>query len=109
MASQVPFKDTHLRHAKPLLSPDSPAPLNLVTACTQALNYEAYSAGKVPIRWQTALVSPVFKHGDASDTANYRPTAIGAPLYRLYAKFLNRQLTRHTEQQRLCPPTQTGC
>ncbi len=62
---------------------------------------EAYSSGKVPIQWQTALITPIFKHGDASDPANYRPIAVGEPLCRLYANILNHRLTQYTEHQQL--------
>ena len=70
--------------------------------CIQALFNEAYSAGKVPIQWQPALV------WDASDTANYRPIAVGEPLCRLYANILNQRLTQDTEQQQLRTLTQAG-
>lgn len=69
---------------------------------------EAYSSGKVPIQWQTALITPIFKHGDASDPANYTPVAVVEPLCRLYANILNHRLTRYTEQQQLRTHTQAG-
>jgi len=74
----------------------------------QAMFNEAYSSGKVPIQWQTALITPIFKHGDASDSANYRPIAVGEPLCRLYANILNHRLTQYTEQQQLRTHTQAG-
>ena len=38
------------------------------------------------------LVSPVFKRGDRSDTANYRPISVGDSLEKLYATVLNARL-----------------
>ncbi|DBB05480.1 TPA: hypothetical protein ACH3X1_012439 [Trebouxia sp. C0004] len=70
-----------------------------------AMSNEAYSSGKVPIQWQTALSTPIFKNGDASDPANSRPIAVGEPLCRLYANILNHRLTQYTEQQQLCTHT----
>jgi len=95
-------------HAKPLPTPESPAPPNLIIPCIQAMFNEADSSGKVPIQWQTALITPIFKHGDASDPANYRPIAVGEPLCRLYANILNHRLTQYTEHQQLRTHTHTS-
>ena len=102
------YSSEFLRYAKPLPTPESPAPANLIIPCIQAMFNEAYSSGKVPIQWQTALITPIFKHGDASDAANYRPIAVGEPLCRLYANILNHRLTQYTEQQQLRTHTQAG-
>ena len=37
---------------------------------------------------QKTSLTPVFKRGDATYTANYRPIAVGEPLIRLYASIL---------------------
>ncbi len=61
---------------------------------------EAYSSGKVPIQWQTALIddiTPILKHGDASDPANYRWGA----LVQAICKYSHHRLTQYTEQQQL--------
>ena len=95
------YSSEFLRYAKLLPTPESPAPPNLIIPCIQAMFNEAYSSGKVPIQWQTALITPIFKHGDASDPANYRPIALGEPLCRLYENILNHRLTQYTEHQQL--------
>ena len=53
-------------------------------------------------------MTPIFKKGDATDTANYRPIAVGEPLSRLYASVLVQRLVQFTEQQDLRSPTQAG-
>ncbi len=95
------YSSEFLRYAKPLPTPESPAAPNLIIPCIQAMFNEAYGSGKVPIQWQTALITPIFKHGDALDPASYRPMAVGEPLCRLYANILNHRLTQYTEQQQL--------
>ena len=42
------------------------------------------------------------------DTANYRPIAVGEPLYRLYTIILNRRLVDWSEEHQLRSPTQAG-
>ena len=70
----------------------------------------AFSLATVPQSWKTPLVTPVFKRGGATDTANYTPIAVGKfkPLSRLYASILVQRLVQHTEQQGLRCPTQAG-
>ena len=43
----------------------------------------------VPPAWNRMLVSPVFKRGLRSDTANYRPIAVSDALAKKYAVVLN--------------------
>ena len=68
----------------------------------------AFSSGTLPQSWKTSLVMPVFKRGDATDTANYRPIAVGETLSRLYASILAQRLVQYTEQEDLRSPTQAG-
>ena len=68
----------------------------------------AFTTGQVPQSWKTSLVTPVFKHGDATDTANYRPISVGEPISRLYANIMVQRLVTYTEQQQLRSATQTG-
>ena len=68
----------------------------------------AVSSGTVPQYWKTSQVAPVFKRGDATDTTNYRPIAVGEPLSRSYASILAQRLVQYTEQQGLRSPTQAG-
>ncbi|DBA91727.1 TPA: hypothetical protein ACH3X1_003323 [Trebouxia sp. C0004] len=40
-------------------TPESPAPPSIINPYIQAMFNEAYSSGKVPIQWQTALITPI--------------------------------------------------
>ena len=48
--------------------------------------------GRLPACVSSALVTPVHKKGAVADTANFRPIAVGEPLYRLYTIILNARL-----------------
>ena len=41
----------------------------------------------------------ILKKGDATDTANHRPVAIGQAISRLYASILAQRLVKYTEEQ----------
>ena len=97
-----------LRYAQLVPTDADPAPQHLLLPCLHMLLNTAFSSGTVPQSWKTSLVTPVFKRGDATDTANYRPIAVGEPLSRLYASILAQRLVQYTEQQDLRSPTQAG-
>ena len=54
--------------------------------------------GRLPACVSSALVTPVHKKGAVADTANYRPIAVGEPLYRLYTIILNARLVAWSEE-----------
>ncbi len=97
-----------LRYAKLSATDEDPAPEHLLVPCLQLLFNTAFSTGSVPQSWKTSLVTPIFKQGDATNTANYRPIAVGEPLSRLYASILVQRLVQFTEQHDLRSPTQAG-
>ena len=84
------------------------APAHLLAPCLVVLFNAAFTTGQVPQSWKTSLVTPVFKHGDATDTANYRPISVGEPISRLCANIMVQRLVTYTEQQQLRSATQTG-
>ena len=56
----------------------------------------------------SALVTPIHKKGCTLDAANYRPIAVGEPLYRLYTIILNKRLVGWSEEHQLRSPVQAG-
>ena len=94
-----------LRYAKLAATPEDPAPAHLLAPCLLVLFNAAFSTGQVPLSWKASLVTPIFKKGDATDTANYRPIAVGEPISRLYAGILAHRLVSYTEEQQLRSPT----
>ena len=67
-----------------------------------------FQGGWVPSCVTSALVTPIHKKGSDLDTANYRPIAVGEPLYRLYAIILNKRLVDWTESVGVRSPAQAG-
>ena len=67
-----------------------------------------FSQGRLPACVGSALVTPTHKKGPAGDPANYRPIAVGEPLYRLYTIILNDRLVAWSEDHGLRSPAQAG-
>ena len=91
-----------LRYAKLVATPDDPASAQQLAPCLVVLFNAAFSTGQVPQCWKTSLVTPVFKHADGIDPANYRPISM------LYASIMIQRLVKCTEQQQLRSANYTG-
>ena len=84
-----------LRYAKMEQEDNANPSVNvLVPALTKVSNAAFIGAprGVVPPAANVGLVTPVFKKGDAHDTANYPPITVTEPIMRLYAGNLNARL-----------------
>ena len=58
--------------------------------------------GKVPERWKTAKVIPLFKSGDEKDLNNYRPISLLPVFSKVLEKVVKRQLVGYLENNILC-------
>ena len=67
-----------------------------------------FQSGTVPIGVKLAFVTPIHKKGSDLDIANYRPVAIGEPLYRLSTIILNKRLVDWSEEHGVCSPARAG-
>lgn len=97
-----------LRYAQATSSRDVPRPPHLLAPVLLDVLNAAFRSGAVPAGFNTGLVTPVYKRGDACDTGNYRPIAVTEPIMRLYAGLLNQRLVRFTEEQQLRSASQAG-
>ena len=70
-----------------------PAESDVAEHLVRLLNL-VFEAGQVPSDWHEVVVSPVFKRGDKTDMANYRPICVGDNLEMLYAVVSNARLWR---------------
>ncbi|KAK9817444.1 hypothetical protein WJX74_007421 [Apatococcus lobatus] len=81
--------------------------LLLVPLLTDFLN-AFFLSGSVQACFTCGLVTPIHKKGCSLDPANYRPIAVGEPLYKLYTTILDDRLVRGSEEHGLCSPAQAG-
>ena len=66
------------------------------------------NTGTVPRQWKTACVSPVFKKGDRSSAANYRPVSLTAVCCKLCEHVIAKAIVQHLEQNNLLSDLQHG-
>ena len=62
----------------------------------------------IPEQWNTSRVTPVFKKGDKTLAANYRPVSIMGPITKLYATCLNLELECQAQANGWRAATQAG-
>jgi len=64
--------------------------------------------GTVPQDWKEALVTPIFKKGDRTDPANYRPISLTSVCCKLMEHVIHSQVMSHLEQHDILADQQHG-
>ena len=64
--------------------------------------------GVVPSSWKHALVVPLHKSGDPSDTSNYRPISLLPVFSKILEKIVADQLVRYLEDNKILSESQHG-
>ena len=96
------------RYAHSPVHPGDPHSRNILSPIIADIFTLALRKRTIPGETNMCLVTPVYKKGDAYDTENYRPIAVGDSLMRLYASVLNSRLVQFLETNRLRVDCQTG-
>ncbi|KAK3104735.1 hypothetical protein FSP39_008956 [Pinctada imbricata] len=65
-------------------------------------------SGAVPLDWKMAHVVPIFKKGDKSDAANYRPVSLTAICSKVMEHILHSNIMDHLEENSILTPAQHG-
>jgi len=66
------------------------------------------SVGQVPAAWKSAIVTPIYKNGLASDPANYRPISLTSVFCKLMERVINRQMIQYLQRHKLLSGQQHG-
>lgn len=74
-----------------------------------SLIYNSFiSVGKLPTSWKTAVITPIFKKGLASDPANYRPISCTSIFCKLLERIIATELTDNLQKAKLLDANQHG-
>ena len=64
--------------------------------------------GIVPKQWKTATVTPIYKKGDKTDSANYRPVSLTSVICKIFERILSEGIMEHLKANNLCCEQQHG-
>ena len=64
--------------------------------------------GRIPIKWKTAEVKPIFKKGVKSNPGNYRPVSLTSIVCKIFEFFIRDALYNHFVNNNLLSPHQFG-
>ena len=66
------------------------------------------TTGEVPRQWKIATVTPIYKKGDKTDPANYRPVSLTSVLCKLLERILGEDIISHLKENSLLCDQQHG-
>ena len=66
------------------------------------------NTGKVPNDWKNANVMPIFKKGQKSSPANYRPVSLTSVVCKLFERIIQSKIVEHLETNKLLKKSQHG-
>ena len=66
------------------------------------------SVAEVPDEWKTAIITPVFKKGDAVSVSNYRPISLTCVLSKLMERIISYRLYQHLKAKNVLHAAQHG-
>ena len=69
---------------------------------------QSLSTGCLPLDWQSANISPVFKKGARSEAANYRPVSLTCVCCKLLEHIVCSHIMTHFDRHSILTPTQHG-
>ena len=96
-------------------APEEDIPARLLTSCKEQLAdpltlfwSKSFDTGYIPDNLKTQFITPIFKKGDRTDPANYRPVSLTSHVMKTFERVLRNRLINHLEENRLISGNQHG-
>ncbi len=87
----------------------------MLTACKEQLAEpltllwsESFGRGYIPDVLKTQFITPIFKKGDRTDPANYRPVSLTSHVIKTFERVFRKHLVKHLEESVLISDNQHG-
>ena len=69
---------------------------------------KSLDSGTIPQDWKQADIAPIFKKGNRTDAANYRPVSLTSVVCKVMESLIKQQLVRHLESNNMISKHQHG-
>ena len=96
-------------------TPDGDIPAKILVKCKETLALPifllwecSFRTGVIPPKLKTQYITPVFKKGDRTEAANYRPVSITSHLIKIFERVLRKHIVAHMESNNFLSPNQHG-
>ena len=96
-------------------TPDGDIPARILISCKDHLALplklmwtESFNSGTIPSSLKTQYITPIYKKGNRTDPANYRPVSITSHLIKVFERVLRNSLVSHLEDNGLLSGKQHG-
>ena len=96
-------------------APDGDIPARILCSCKDHLARplmlmwsKSFQEGIIPPSLKKQFITPVFKNGNRTDPANYRPVSITSHLIKIFERVLRNHLVAYIEDNELMTKTQHG-
>ena len=96
-------------------TPDGDIPAKVLVKCKEILAIpifllwkDSFETGVIPPKMKTQYITPVFKKGDRTVAANYRPVSITSHLIKIFERVLRKHIVAHMESNSFLSPNQHG-
>ena len=96
-------------------TPDGDIPAKVLTKCKDSLAvpifllwHDSFRSGVIPPSMKTQYITPVYKKGDRTSAANYRPVSITSHLIKIFERVLRKHIVQHMESNSFLSPHQHG-
>ena len=80
---------------------EDPFKIESIAPIIQLIFERSLATGEVPSDCTKANVSPIFKKGDKSDSANYRPISLTCVLCKVMEHIIASNLTKHLNKHKI--------
>ena len=96
-------------------TPDGDIPASILTKCRETLSepifllwQDSFETGVIPPSMKTQFITPVYKKGDRTEAANYRPVSITSHIIKIFERVIRNNLVEHMEANNFLSPHQHG-
>lgn len=88
---------------------------HVLKECYQELSYPIWKLIKIslekeelPVYWNQANITPIYKKGDKTKALNYRPIALTSCVCKIMEKILHKKILKFFQDNQIINPCQSG-